>query len=351
MRAWFGLRKGVNPPEEVGANRHDDADGEWRAITAPTVPVTMAMQPRAHEAAASKADARVAGETNAATRGDADSSLTNVPMVKTRIETALRFAARQAIDLVLPPQCVACGTLVADHGSLCSTCWRDVRWVERPFCEALGAPMAVDLGPGALSPLAIAAPPPFDRARAAVMFDALPRRLVHRLKYSDDTGLARWMAGWMARAATELAAPDDGSARSTIVVPVPLHRTRLVQRRFNQSAELSRHLAVRLKLEHRPDALKRVKPTRQQVGLGHKERQRNVSGAFAVPDACRAFVKGRRVLLVDDVLTTGATVGAATRALKRGGAAHVDVLTFARVDHGDDGMAFAQAAEAFDTMD
>ena len=176
------------------------------------------------------------------------------------------------------------------------------------------------------------------------MFDALPRALVHRLKYRDDTGLARWMAPWMARAG------KDEIARADIIVPVPLHRTRLLTRRFNQSAELSRALATWSGKPHEPDALVRKRATKRQVGLGHAERQRNVRGAFEVPMAMRPQVTGRRVLLVDDVFTTGATVAAATRALKRGGAAGVDVLTFARVDHGDDGTAFADAMDGL-TLD
>ena len=254
---------------------------------------------------------------------------------------AQRIGGR-ALDLILPPACVACESIAASPGGLCPSCWNAMRWIERPYCEVLGAPLGFDMGEGALSPLAIAKPPPFERARAAVMFDDLPRALVHRLKYRDDTGLARWMAPWMARAGYE------EIARADLIVPVPLHRTRLLQRRFNQSAELSRALARYCRKPHAPDVLLRRKPTRRQVGLGHAERQRNVQGAFVVPDAMRPTLAGKRVLLVDDVLTTGATVSAATRGLKRGGAAGVDVLTFARVDHGDDGTAFVDAMAALD---
>ena len=261
-----------------------------------------------------------------------------------RVPALARQLGEAALDLVLPPSCLACEAIAARHGGLCPRCWREMRWIERPYCEVLGAPLAVDLGEGMLSPLAIASRPPFDRARAAVMFDALPRALVHRLKYRDDTGLARWMAPWMVRAGAE------EIARADLIAPVPLHRTRLLRRRFNQSAELSRAVASLTGVPHHPQVLARHRATRRQVGLGHSERQRNVQGAFAVPDAMRPFLAGRRVLLIDDVFTTGATVCAATRALKRGGAAGVDVLTFARVDHGDDGTAFADAMEGI-TLD
>ena len=261
-----------------------------------------------------------------------------------RARHALSRAGRGALDLILPPACLSCEEIAAAHGGLCATCWGAMRWIERPYCDVLGAPLGVDLGDRALSPLAIAQRPPFARARAAVMFDALPRALVHRLKYRDDTGLARWMAPWMARAGAELIAECD------LVVPVPLHRSRLVWRRFNQSAELSRAVARHAARDHAPELLARTRPTRRQVGLGHAERRRNVQGAFAVPQGARPRLEGRRVLLVDDVFTTGATVSAAARALKRGGAAGVDVLTFARVDHGDDGTAFAEAMDSI-TLD
>ena len=251
-----------------------------------------------------------------------------------------RNAWRALLDAVLPPSCLSCEALVAEHGGLCPECWPKLRWIDRPFCAVTGAPMAVDLGDDALSPLAIASPPPFERARAAVMFDAIPRRLVHRLKYNDDTAVAPWLARWMARAGAELVRDCDA------IVPVPLHRRRLIARRFNQSAERTRQLARLTGLAHAPHWLERSRATKRQVGLGHAARRRNVAGAFTVPEAARAEMAGRRVLLVDDVLTTGATVSAATRALKRGGASAVDVLTFARVDHGDDGKAFADAIES-----
>ena len=254
---------------------------------------------------------------------------------------AARAGGRFAADALLPPSCVSCGAASRAHGGLCAPCWGRVRWIERPFCERTGAPMAVDLGPGALSPLAITLDPPYERARAVAMYDHLARRLVHRLKYEDDTAVAPWMARWMARAGRSLLSDAD------VIVPVPLHRGRRVARGFNQSAELARRLAAEARRPMLADALIRARATRQQVGLGHAARRRNVAGAFVVPDGARGTIGGARVLLVDDVLTTGATVAAASRALLRAGAGAVDVLTFARVDHGDDGTAFAEAVEGW----
>jgi len=235
------------------------------------------------------------------------------------------FLVRQAVDLALPPHCLACERPVGSFGALCPLCWGELRLIEKPYCARLGTPFTYDLGPGALSAEAIADPPPFDRCRAVAAFDEVARKLVHGLKYRDRTELARWMGGWMARAGAELLADAE------LIVPVPLHRRRLWWRRFNQSAALAQAVAIASGRSCAPLALARVKATRQQVGLSGAERGRNVAGAFRVLPGARAEVGGRRVLLVDDVYTTGATVKAATRALLRGGAAAVDVLVFARV--------------------
>jgi ComF family protein len=153
--------------------------------------------------------------------------------------------------------------------------------------------------------------------------------MVQSLKYNDETQLAPWMARWMARAGAELVADAD------VVVPVPLHWRRFLRRRFNQAAELARGVARLSNKPFEPLALSRVKVTRQQVGLGLVAREDNVRGAFRVLPENDILVRGRRVLVIDDVYTTGATASAAARALKRAGAAGVDVLTFARVLPGD----------------
>ena len=231
--------------------------------------------------------------------------------------------------LLFPPVCAGCQTAIVGTATVCPACWSRLRFIERPYCEVLGLPFAYDLGKGFLSAEAIADPPPFDRLRAAVLYQDLAARLVSALKYSDRTDLVPLMAGWMARAGAELLLDAE------VIVPVPLHPRRLWRRRFNQSAEIGRHIARSARVPFAPLALKRIKPTQSQVGLGPRQRLENVRGAFKVPETRRLDVEGKHLLLVDDVYTTGATAASATRALKRAGARSVDVLAFARVASGD----------------
>ncbi|THV22508.1 ComF family protein [Peteryoungia ipomoeae] len=231
---------------------------------------------------------------------------------------------RAVLSYVHPPVCAGCGMLTVRHQALCVDCWASLRLIERPFCEILGSPFAYDPGEGAISPEAIANPPVFDRLRSVALYEGVARQLVQDLKYRDRLDLAPMMAAWMMRAASaEIAASDA-------VVSVPLHRMRLMGRMFNQSAELARHLARQAGKPFLPQALIRKKRTTQQVGLTANQRLLNVRGAFAVPDETVDLVLGRRLILIDDVYTTGATVGAAVTALKRAGVADVTVLTFAR---------------------
>ncbi|MGV8939089.1 MAG: ComF family protein [Allorhizobium sp.] len=236
----------------------------------------------------------------------------------------LQRAAMALRDLVYPPSCVGCGVRVASHGGVCAGCWSEIRFIERPFCEVLGLPFSHDPGAGMLCAEAIAHPPVFDRLRSVAIHDGLARDLVHGLKYRDRTDLSPIMAGWMLRAGGEAVRSCD------VILPVPLHRSRLLFRKFNQSAELARHLARLSGKTYLPATLRRIRRTSQQVGLSALARKDNVRGAFAIAAGRQADVSGRRVLLVDDVYTTGATVSAAARALKRAGASDVTVLTFAR---------------------
>jgi ComF family protein len=242
------------------------------------------------------------------------------------LATLAASLSRVALDAIYPPTCLACRAAIAEAGALCSRCWPRMRFIERPFCERLGTPFEQDLGPGLLSPQAIADPPVFARARAVARFEDGPaRQLVHRLKYSDRGELAKPMGRWMARAGVDILAGADALA------PVPLHALRLWTRRFNQAAALADAIAKETGAPCEPFLLSRVKATQSQVGLSRAQRADNVQGAFQVSAEARGRVKGRRIVLVDDVLTSGATANAAARALLRGGAAQVDLLVFARV--------------------
>ncbi|WP_216332985.1 ComF family protein [Rhizobium sp. X9] len=239
------------------------------------------------------------------------------------VSAAARGTLRSAFHLVYPPTCAGCARMTGGEAALCSDCWRDVTFIDRPFCEVLGIPFARDHGDGVVSAQAIADPPPFDRLRAAASHEGTARKLVHRLKYQDRTDLARLMALWMLRA-------SDGTVDACdCIVPVPLHRHRFWRRRFNQSAELARHLAKAAGKPLLVDTLLRVKKTERQVGLSALARRDNVRGAFAIAPGREIGISGRRVVLVDDVYTTGATVGATSRALRKAGAVDVTVLTFA----------------------
>jgi ComF family protein len=242
-----------------------------------------------------------------------------------RMGRVTRGAFDFVLGTVLPPLCPGCREPLADTGGLCAGCWAQLKFITRPFCERLGIPFAYDPGPGLLSLEAISDPPAFGRSRAAVQYDEIAATLVHALKYGDRLDLAPTLGSWMASAGRELTAEADA------LVPVPLHWRRLWARRFNQSAALAVAVGQAAGVPVVHDVLKRVKSGRQQVGLSRSERAANVQGAFRVPADTRARVAGRRFVLIDDVLTSGATAEACARVLLRAGAANVDVLVFARV--------------------
>jgi ComF family protein len=256
-----------------------------------------------------------------------DTAATAEPSRLSRALGGLRAALRLSLDVALPPLCPSCRGLVASNG-LCAECWSKLSFIAPPYCPRLGIPFVYDPGPGILSMQAIADPPAFQRARAAVRFEEVARTLVHAFKYGDRLDLAPMLGRWMARAGRELTADADA------LVPVPLHWRRLWSRRFNQSAALAKEVSAASGVPVAHEVLNRVKATAQQVGLSRTQRAENVQGAFRVPAAERGAVKGRRVILIDDVLTSGATLDACARALLRAGATQVDALVFARVVDG-----------------
>jgi ComF family protein len=237
----------------------------------------------------------------------------------------VRAVAGFALDVALPPLCPSCGEPVGQEGGLCPACWAKLSFITRPYCERLGIPFTYDPGPGVLSMQAIAEPPAYARARAVARFDEVARTLVHALKYGDRLDLAPMLGQWMARAGREILAEADA------LVPVPLHWRRLWARRFNQSAALAFAISGVTRIRVLAEALERRRATPQQVGLSRAERAHNVQGVFRVRESAKGEVAGCRLVLVDDVLTSGATADACARALLRAGAASVDVLVFARV--------------------
>lgn len=241
-----------------------------------------------------------------------------------------RWMAAVLLDQLYPPACAACASPIAAGDGLCAHCFARLVPITGPLCPVLGTPFDVDLGTDAVSTEALADPPPFARARAAVRYGAIAQSLVARLKYGDRTDMARFCARLMAGAGHEF------WAARPLLVPVPLHMSRVRFRRYNQSLLLARALGRQLGLDVDPFLVRRHRKTRSQIGLSGDGRARNVQGAFLAHTNAVMRLRGRRVVLVDDVYTTGATVKAVTRALLRGGADSVDVLTFARVVRGDE---------------
>ena len=242
-----------------------------------------------------------------------------------RARTAVRRALGTVADLIVPPCCLVCRTPLATHHVLCGTCWRGVRFIRAPLCDVTGVPLPFDTGGRMVSAGALADPPAYDRARAVAHFTGTMRTLVHHFKYADRHDARELFGQWLAEAGRDLQPGID------VIVPVPMSRLRLFLRRFNQSAVLARQLSHNTGIAMDPHLLVRAKATKRQVGLTRDQRRRNVASAFRVPDRKLADLHGRNVLLVDDVITTGATVNACARALQRAGAARVDVLALGLV--------------------
>lgn len=228
---------------------------------------------------------------------------------------------------VYPPQCLTCDAQVAEDFALCPDCWRETPFIAGLVCDLCGVPLpGEEAGDDAVhcdDCLTIARP--WSRGRAAMLYDGKGRKMVLALKYGDRLDLARPAAAWLARAAAPLAVPD------MLVAPVPLHGWRLVRRRYNQAALLSAGVARALALDHCPDLLRRIRATPKQDGRGRDGRFANVEGALRLHPRRAARVADRPVLLVDDVMTSGATLSAAALACLAGGATWVGVAVLARV--------------------
>ena len=231
--------------------------------------------------------------------------------------------------VLLPPICLLCGAhKVERHYNLCTSCWQRARFISKPYCVITGVPFSFEWEEGTISRRAQLSPPSYDYARAVLRYEGVfARPLILRLKYGDRPELASALAGWLARAAHDIIIDCD------FLVPVPLHWYRLWQRRFNQAAELARALSL---LTHKPygaDVLQRTRYTKPQIGLSRGDRKRNMRNAFVVKKKWRNKIKGKHLILIDDVFTTGATMESCVKALRRAGARRVDIAVLARVVH------------------
>ncbi len=242
------------------------------------------------------------------------------------VRAVLTGAGRWLGDLVMPPVCLSCHEPLDCHDHVCPSCWAGIDFIRPPLCDRLGIPLPFDAGGPMVSAAAAAAEPVYDRARAVARYAGTMRKLIHDYKYRDRHDARRLFVGWLSVAGDELLLEADA------LLPVPLHRVRLLTRRFNQSALLARELARLRGLPYWPDTLRRIRRTKPQVGLSMRERRDNLQGAFRLGRSAAARVAGRRLVLVDDVITTGATADACARVLKKAGAASVDILALAIVD-------------------
>jgi ComF family protein len=241
---------------------------------------------------------------------------------------ARRFSARAAravMDFVYPPVCPVSGEPVDVSGRLAPAAWAKLSFLTEPMCSCCGLPFEFDPGAGMECAACATDPPVVARSRAALVYDEASRRLILEFKHSARTDALGTFASWMAIAAGASATTADR------ILPIPLHPARLRQRRFNQSALLASALAERAARPFDPDSLERVRATPSQAGKSAAGRSRNVAGAFRVRPERADLIAGARVLLVDDVRTTGATLDAAARALRGAGASQVDAVTLLRV--------------------
>jgi ComF family protein len=256
--------------------------------------------------------------------GEAELRLEAPSSSRARSPGIVRPALGRLADLLLPPVCIACRARIGSHGLLCGDCFARIDFIAPPICARLGVPLPYDAGEGALSAAAIATPPVYDRARAAARYSETMRELIQSFKYRDRQEGLVLFARWLKQAGAELLKDAD------LIVPVPLYPARLWWRRFNQSAMLAQALGGLTGVEVDCFVLRRVKRTASQVGLSADQRRRNVAGAFKVDKARAGRIRRKNVVVIDDVITTGATAEACARALKRAGAGRVDVLALAR---------------------
>lgn len=234
-----------------------------------------------------------------------------------------------ALDTILPPRCALSGEAVDRQGMIVAKAWADLDFIADPMCETCGFPFEFEVEKGSLCTSCLSHPPPFEQVRCALKYNDASRQLILGFKHADKIHNVLAFVPWMRRAGADMLAQAD------MLMPVPLHRWRLIGRHYNQAAIIAQALSRDTGVKHLPAGLKRVRATPSQGYLKAKERHKNVKRAFAVNPRYMAAVKGKHIVLIDDVYTTGATVKECTKTLLKAGAGRVDVLTLARVVRSD----------------
>ena len=245
----------------------------------------------------------------------------------------VRAALRPVLDFALPPRCAGCGAITAEPHRFCLACWSKLVFLGDPCCAVCALPFEYGTTGEARCGACLAEPPAFARMRAAVAYGDIPRKVALKLKYGGRPGVAETMARLMQRHLPMVLEEDGGGAGTepALLAPVPLHRWRIWRRGYNQAALVASALARRAGLETRLDLLERTRATPPLKAMNPKQRRDTVRGAFRVADRHRGTLRGHTIILVDDVFTSGATVDACARVLKRAGAARVEILCWARV--------------------
>lgn len=247
-------------------------------------------------------------------------------MFKTNI--AAKPIITKALNAIYPPQCLSCKTIIGENGNLCPDCWEVIHFISGSKCNICGIPFEYEINEAAICGSCMFKKPSYDCARAVFKYDDASRSLITSFKYSDKIAASDYFAKWIARSASDLIDEAD------LIVAVPLHRIRLFTRRYNQSSLLANSLAKLTKKPIHHNMLRRTKNTKPQAGMMFKQRILNVRGAFKINAKYADLIKGKNIILIDDVMTTGATIEACAKAIKKAGASKVTALTVARTVKG-----------------
>lgn len=235
----------------------------------------------------------------------------------------IQLISQEFLDIIIPPVCLSCKDVVQEQGQICAECWQNIPLISKHKCNKCGLPFEFDMGKGAKCQQCSSSKPKFKKVLAVCKHEGTARKLAVNLKFNDRTHLAPYIASMMVSMGRELLEKTD------IIIPVPLHSRRRLFRKYNQSALLGQQIAKQSGVDYSPFVMKRVRSTTPQTRLSKKDREKNVKDAFSVTN--KLAVEGKRILLIDDVMTTGATINECTAALKEAGVKHVNGLVFSRV--------------------